>query len=196
MVRRSDNCSAYTDSIHILVEGKAHVPGRDDCNVTLDSLFSCQTSALEKPDDVTANMMIEDAKQKLEARKCDISQMKTEFQTVLVGAQEVEYSGEKLAKLGLASNCYRGENDINDATHVVRAECRNEYEFVDAKGNRVRDSHKKFLSNLRTCDVSEEAMPQLMEDARKVAAHNASINGYKVQRDTDLACQFSILPQL
>lgn len=166
------------------------------CSIPLPSTFSCQTSAFEAPDDATKAFLNSSAATALEDRGCDASKMQMEFNTVLVGAQEVEYSGERLAKLGMASNCYRVGNDPNDATHLIRAQCTNQYEMTNDRGQRVRDTNKRFLSNLAVCDVSDEAMPQLMEDARKVAAHNASQNGYIMDRDIDLACTFSILPQI
>ena len=60
---------------------------------------------------------------------------------------------------------------------------------------RVRDVHRTFLSTA-TCDASDEGMPQLMEDLRKVAAHNGAQNGFTVDRPEDLACKFSVLPSL
>ena len=52
----------------------------------------------------------------------------------------------------------------------------------------------KFLSNLAVCDISDGAMPQVQEDLRKVAADNASENGFRIQKPEDLACSYSILP--
>ena len=108
----------------------------------------------------------------------------------------MEYSGRKLSHLGMASNCFVAGNDINDATHKVTAKCRPMYDMTDDHGRTIRDYSKEFLSNLATCDVSGDAMPQLMEDARKVAAYNASQNGFKVKRPEDLACQFAMLPYM
>ena len=68
--------------------------------------------------------------------------------------------------------------------------------FMNAAGRTVRNYNMVFHSNLATCDVSDDAAAQLYEDARKVAAHNASQNGYTVGRVEDLACDFAVLPVL
>lgn len=198
-MERSTNCSAYTDTISILVDASASIAGDDKerCTVPLPPTFSCQTSAFEAPDDVTRAQLEARASQLLQDKGCDVSRgIELDFATNLVGSQHMEYSAEKLSSLGMASNCFREGNDINHATHIIRAECSNQYDMTDDFGRRVRDTNKKFLSNLSTCDVSDAAMPQLLEDARKVAAYHAGENGYKADRDTDLSCTFSILPQL
>lgn len=194
MASKSSNCRQYTDSVHIYVEADAQVPGDDRCRVKADPVFSCQTSAFEKPDEETETLLRERITAKLNDMNCDASRAVVNFTTVHMGARDIEYSGAKLSELGMASNCYKHGNDANDATHVIRAECTNQYDFVNDKGRRTRDTNKKFFSNLTVCDVSDKAMPQLMEDARKVAAFNANSNGYAVVKDTDLACVFSVLP--
>lgn len=193
-IHKSPNCAHYTDSIHIFAEGDGFVPGDKNCRVSTGPIFSCQTSNLEAPDNATAKVLEDRAREKLREIGCDASKMQMEYTTVHMGARDVEYSGAKLSELGMSSNCYKHGNDANDATHTIKAECTNQYDFVDAHGNRTRDTNKKFYSNLTACDVSNAAMPQLMEDARKVAAYNANENGYAVQKDTDLACVFSVLP--
>lgn len=196
-ITRSPNCTEYTSSLSLLVDTNAFVPGREDvCSVDLPSTFSCQKNAFEAPDAPTASFLKEKAAALLAARGCDTSNVQLSYNTILVGSQDVEYSGEKLSRLGMASNCYRVGNDPNDATHVIKAECTNQYDMTDSEGRRVRNTNKKFLSNLAVCDASDAAMPQLMEDARKVAAYNAKENGYTPDRDTDFACTFAILPQL
>lgn len=196
-MERSSNCASYTDTISTLVDATATVPGEEDnCTVTLPPTFSCQAKNFETPDEATMAQLRERGETLLREKQCPVETMEINFKTNLVGTQHLEYSAEKLSALGLASNCYREGNDPNHATHMLRAECRNQYDMTDSMGNRVRDTHKKFLSNLSTCDVSDEAMPQLMEDARKVAAYHASQNGLTMDKDTDLACTFSILPQM
>lgn len=193
---RSPNCTAYTDTLSLLVDGEVSVPGDPHCRASLPSTFSCQKNAFEKPDEKTEAFLKRDGKRRLAAMGCDTSDVKFTFDTVLIGSQDVEYSGSKLAELGMASNCYRVGNDPNDATHIIKAECTNQYEMTNERGETVKNTNKKFLSNLAVCDISDGAMPQLMEDARKVAAYNAAQNGYTANKDTDLACTFSILPQL
>lgn len=194
-VQRSTNCRTYTDTVSLLVGATATVPGREDaCTVRPAPVFSCQTSAFEAPDADTEGVLRAAATEALEAAGCDAAGMALRFETNLVGARQTEYSGAKLAELGMASSCFQHGNDVNDATHTIRAKCRSMYDMIDANGNRVRDYTKAFLGNLSTCDVSDAAMPQLMEDARKVTAHIATTNGYTIPRDTDLACEFSVLP--
>lgn len=118
------------------------------------------------------------------------------FTTHIMGAQDMEYSPEKLSNLGMASNCFLAGNDANDATHKIRAVCNPMYDMKDKYGNVVRDYHKTFVSELSACDVSDSAIKQLEEDARKVAAHNAKRNGLDVGNPAHLACKYSILPQL
>jgi hypothetical protein len=193
-MHKSPNCSLYTNSIHLLVEGDAYVPGRDRCRARVTAM-SCQENNFERPDEKTETYLRGAAVEQLDALRCDTDKMKIDFTTTLVGKDKTDYSGEKLANLGVTSSCYAVGNDINELTHTIRATCRNNYDFVNEKGERVRDYAKTFTSELRLCDVSDEAVAQAMEDARKVAAHHARLNnGFKVQKDTDLACTFSILP--
>ena len=195
MLERSPNCTAYTDSIHLLVTGTASVPGEEErCTVALPAHASCQKSAFEKADDVTEDALRAKAASLLQEKQCSTSAFDLTLDTLLVGAREVEYSAKDMISHGMASNCFRAGNDINDAPHVVTATCTNQYEMTDAEGNRVRNANMRFTSTLRTCDVSDEAWPQLQEDGRKVAAHLAAENGLRADRDTDLACTYSVLP--
>ena len=75
-------------------------------------------------------------------------------------------------------------NDINDATHAVTATCTNQFDMTDASGKRVRNAGMKFTSTLRTCDVSDDAWPQLKEDGRKVAdgAPDDALNAHVMER--------------
>lgn len=194
-ILKSSNCSAYTNSISLMIESTATVPGEEErCTVQLPVAMSCQTSAYEKPDDATASQLREAGEALLRERQCDASRMVLNYNTSLIGAQSVEYSAEKLVDTGMASNCFAVGNDPNDATHVIQASCTNQYTMTDAKGNRVRDTNRVFTSSLAVCDLSDNAMPQLMEDARKVAAYNAAQEGLASDRDADLACRFAILP--
>ena len=195
-MRRSTNCSAYTDTLSVFVTGTASVPGNESCAVDLKPVFSCQTKQFEAPDSETHEMMRKDAEEQLSAKQCDVSKMELSFQTNLVGTQDVEYSAEKLRSLGMVSNCYREGNDPNNATHRAEARCFNQREMTDSKGRRVINTNMPILSNLSACDISEDAAPQIFEDLRKVAALNVKDRGYTVDKPEDLACTFSILPQI
>lgn len=195
-MRRSSNCSAYTDTLSVFVSGTASVPGNSLCTVDLQPMFSCQTKQFERPDTETHEMMRMDAEEQLIARQCDVTKMVLDVSTNLVGTQNVEYSADKLRNLGMVSNCYRAGNDPNHATHRAEARCFNQREMTDVNGNRVMNTNMPILSNLSACDISEEATPQIYEDLRKVAALNVTDRGYTVDKPEDLACTFSILPQI
>jgi hypothetical protein len=52
----------------------------------------------------------------------------------------------------------------------------------------------KVSSELGVCDVTEEALPQVEEDLRKLAAHNLLENrGYDLPPES-LSCYFSFVP--
>ena len=195
-VQRSENCNtSYEKTVTTLVHAKAVVPGEEGrCSVDLPLMFSCQEGQFETIDEVTRAQYQTLARDKLYETGCDGDRAELRFATNIMGAEERDYTGEKLSKLGMASSCFRAGNDPNDVTHMARFTCRNDYEMIDEHGRRVRDSHRTSMSNLATCDMSDGAMPQLMEDGRKVAAYNASLNGLTMEREVDLACAVSILP--
>ena len=194
-IERSPNCSAYTDTVSTLIDASATVPGDPACIAKTVS-FSCQKSGFEKPDKVTNVFLTEKLTDELTDLGCDVSLMKTSFKTNLVGSRHTEYNAEELASLGMSSNCFAGGNDPNQATHKITASCKPQYDMLDENGNSVRNFTMTFNSELAACDVSEEAMPQLKEDARKMAQYIASKNGYTVEKPEHLACSFSILPHL
>ena len=114
------------------------------------------------------------------------------FETVQIGTQNSEKSAAELVASGTASNCRHA--DHNEATHLVQATCRPMFDMLDAKGNAVRDYHMSFHGEVLSCDVTEGASSQLMEDVRKIAMHSAAQRGLTVQRPSDLACDYSFLP--
>ena len=195
-ILRSPNCSKYTDTVSLLVGGTAQMGDSEKCSVTLPSMFSCQTKDFENPDAQTSEMLTEKAKKILEKDMYCKGDFKINFSTNLVGAQNLDYAPEKLKQLGMTSNCFREGNDPNHATHVAKALCYPMKEMTDSNGNRVMNTNMKIHSNLAVCDISDGAMAQVQEDLRKVAAHNATENGYKIDRPEDLACSFSVLPHL
>ena len=198
-IPRSSNCASYYDSLSLLAEGTVSVPGREDvCSVDVTA-FSCQTSAFEKADAPTESLLLSRGTELLrqlpgDCLNDDATPVVASVRTNQIGAQALEYSPEKLKKLGMASNCYREGNDPNHATHMARATCHPMEAMTDAQGRRVKNVHMTFRSNLAVCDLSDEAMPQVQEDLRKVAMHNAGENGYKIAKAEDLACNVSILP--
>lgn len=196
MVLVSPNCAAYTDSAHILVRTEAtapsRTPGAPACTTELPVTYSCQTTNLETPDAETVQQLAARARTAL--AHCDVSRLQMHHRTTHIGARSVDYSGDELVGLGMASNCFRAGNDPNDATHFMRAECTNQYDFVDSTGRVARDTSRVFTGQLSACDVSEEAMPQLTEDVRKVVAANAAVGDFRVQHPSHLACKFAVLP--
>lgn len=197
MTSRSPNCNSYTDFLSLFVDGSAHVPGQPRCSVSVSS-FSCQSqeSGHHEPDDVTDKFMRAKASEQLSAMNCDPSNIVMDYKTFQVGTQYADYSAEKLNKLGMTSNCYRDGNDPNHATHRARAVCYPMEAMTDNKGNRIKNTHMQFSSSLAVCDASDEAMPQVQEDLRKVAAYNAGQHGYHIAKQEDLACSLSLLPML
>jgi len=196
-IPRSRNCQSYTDTISTLVEARATVEGKEaTCSVDLPSHFSCQTSAFEKPDDATREQMQQLAERTLSSRAGCAGDVSLSFHTTLVGTQNMEYSAEKLQSLGMTSNCFAEGNDPNHATHKGRAVCYPMREMIDPKGQRVMNTNMRIHADLAVCDLSDEAMPQVMEDLRKVAALNSTQNGYRILDPTDLACRFDVLPHL
>ena len=198
-ILRSTNCNKYTNTLSVFVETTAAHGTAPECKVALPPTFSCQRGATEKPDAATEQMLRERAAQALRAKGClvrDPSKIEMTHTTNQIGTQEMEYSAERLVKLGMTSNCFREGNDPNHATHRATARCFPMYDMTDKDGKRVRNTNMQILSNLAVCDLSDEAMPQVQEDLRRVAAHNAAANGYTVDRPEDLACNFSVLPLL
>jgi hypothetical protein len=198
MPSRSTNCKAYYDTVSLLVDSTASVAGREaTCSVDLPPVFSCQKSVFERPDQATEALLREKGLRALQERGCavsDVSQVQLTSTTNLVGAQAMEYSPDKLSELGMTSNCFREGNDPNHATHIGSAKCFPQREMTDSNGNRVMNTNMQVLSSLSVCDTSEKAMPQVMEDLRKVAAASLSDRGYQVDKPEDLACTFSVLP--
>lgn len=196
-IPRSKNCAAYTDTIHLYVDAKVSVDGKEDkCAVDL-SAFSCQTSGFETPDEATREGLLERGREALAGKSGCVdkdSKLSISTTTNLVGAQELEYAPEKLVELGMASNCYKAGNDPNHATHLARAVCHPMEAMINERGEKVKNTNMKILSNLAVCDISRNAEAQVMEDLRKVAAYNSSQNGYTIQKPEDLSCSFSIMP--
>jgi len=197
MLKRSSNCSTYEDSISVLAMGTATGVGdKDRCTVSLTPTLSCQTKQFETPDTKTMDGMKSDALQKLQALDCDTTKVAMDVKTNLIGSRKVDYSGEELRSLGMASNCYKAGNDPNDATHRATARCYNQRDMTDQMGNKVINTNMPIHASLSVCDMTEEASSQIYEDLRKVAVLNVKDRGYTVHNPEDLACSFSMLPQI
>ena len=198
MVLVSDNCSVYTDAASILVRTTATarplVQGGKACTTELPIAYSCQTRALEAPDTATRSMLLKEAQQQL--AHCDVGSLQLRHRTTHLGARVADYSAHELNEFGLASNCFRNGNDINDAKHVTRATCTNQYEYRNAAGETARDTNHKLFASLATCDMGDTAMPQLEEDLKKMIVHNTDLNGFRVTDPNHLACSISMLPSL
>jgi len=193
-MERSPNCEAsYYKSVSTLVS--LNSSDSDTCNFNL-SAFSCQDDDPEQPDNATREWMIGRANDALSSEGCGT--LVHNFSTNRVGARMDEYPPQKLAQLGMASNCYAVANDPNQATHQILATCTPQYEMTEkATGRKVKNVHMKFTSDLASCDVSDSAMDQLLEDARKLAMFNAEESkGYIIDKPSDLACSYSVLPHI
>lgn len=200
-VHRSPNCASYNDSVQVIVTGTATSADSllDGCTVDLPPTFSCQTEVYDTPDAATVSHMEENAKSLLSDRGCDASSVEMDLHATTLGGnfeRNTNLTGKRLVELGLASNCFIFGNDPNDVTHQIQARCTPMYELTDPNGNRVRDYSMIITSALGTCDSSDAAFEDLMRDARRAAAFNASNNGYTVDREEDLACKFAVLPVL
>lgn len=192
-MKKSDNCKRYTDNISVLVSIDAQTPEKG-CSYE-DAMYSCQSDNFEAPDATTARMLRKKAEESLTSRGCNVDDMKTLFTTQLIGARSTEYSPEKLASLGMVSNCFGVGNDSNDVTHVGKAICKPQYDMRTADGSVVRNFDMEVSSSLSVCDASERSMPQVYEDLKKAAFHNLWENrGLKLDSYEDLACKYSILP--
>ena len=199
-IRRSSNCASYTDTISTLVEGTAYIPNNDnpDCTVQLPPMFSCQLNNFEVADAVTEATLRDIGQRTLGAREgCPVADMQISYRNSLVGSHGSEYNPSQLAELHMTSNCFVEGNDPNHATHKASAVCHPMYDMTEIKtGRKVRDSSMTTTASLSTCDLSEGAMPQVYEDLRKVASHNLEQKGYRVGSYRELACKYSVLPQM
>lgn len=201
-IQRSSNCSKYTDTVSTLVDAHVSLKGRDKCTVPL-TFYSCQTDTFESIDAITTQDAINKGVEELvlkadEQGAClpnaDASDIVVNARTNIVGARDMEYTAEHLIERGLTSNCYRTGNDPNMATHIASAKCHPMEAMLDEQGRMVKNYHMTFQSSLATCNLTDEAMPQLQEDLRKVAVYNAAQSGYTVLKPEDLACSVSVVP--
>ena len=195
----SPNCDAYTSVVSSIVASTVSVKGSSNpmCNVRLDPVMSCQNESLENPDEATMTQMKSRARRMLEEKGCQVGdnqELEVNHKIVQVGTRNPEFSGEELVARGSVSNCAAVHNDLNEFNFIAQATA-----FPTASMTRISDgktvtSFKKRLNaSLYACDISDAAMPQVMEDLRKVAAHSLVEQGYRVN-PIDLELSVSVLP--
>lgn len=195
----SPNCDAYTNFVSSVVSSEVSVEGTDDptCKVRVPTIMSCQNESMESPDAVTLAHIKNIARSKLSEKGCSLDEetdLQVKHKMVQVGTREPEFSAEDLVSRGSVSNCHKVHNDMNEFNFIAQARA-----FPTASMTRVSDGakvttfKKGVTASLYACDVSEEAMPQVMEDLRKVAAHSYKEQGYVVNPE-DLELSASILP--
>jgi hypothetical protein len=192
-IPRADNCSVYTDRISLLVEASNVATDDPECAVSAQA-FSCQTMMMEAPDESTRQKLQTSIDAQIDAlpAQCPID---IKYSTTTMNPAHPEVPASELVALGRTSNCIASGNNTGDITHTIRASCTNQYEMEQvATGALVKNVHQRFVSNLGVCDLSDKAMPQVLEEARRVAAYNAEQNGMRILREADLACNFSMLP--
>ena len=172
------------------------MPGKEkQCSVAMTPVFSCRRRNFEAPDDATRTLMESKARDELAARGCDASVAVHTFRTNMVGTQIGESSVEELLSSNLTSNCHRYGNNVNMATHRVRAECSPMYDMRDAHGRTVRNTNLKVTATLSACGVGDDDMPQIYEDLQKVAAANLKDStGLEVDKPEHMACSFLSMP--
>ena len=191
---RSKNCdNSYTSSISTFVSADVTVPGNDKCALTSGGVFSCQTKDFETPDAETKRSIEDIVVPQLQARGCDPSTAKYSYKVNLMGSVNREYPAEKLKQLGLTSNCFAADNDINDASHFVGAKCYPLGEVIDVKTGKILKMYNRaFDAKLSTCSLNDDA--QVEKDLKHVIAHNMEESGYKLKSIEDLSCSFHTLP--
>lgn len=210
----SDNCSRYYDIARVAVYGTAAVHGSNDerCATRIPTVYSCQRTAMERPDEVTDKLARTLVMKELEQNACPSipespSNLEMNYKLTQFSHGNREYSPEELLETGNVSNCSRVGNDVNEVTHTIKATC-NTFSFDirhlrdgdgnDVKGNQIVASSKlQAHAELGICDLRNEAMPQAMEDLRNLAAHNMrnrATNAYDVD-PKDLECSFVVHPR-
>ena len=207
----SDNCVRYYDVARLAVYGTASVEGTDDerCSVPLPTINSCQRHRMEHPDAVTDRMAREEAAKGLVSKGCpevptDVTKLKMDYRLTQYAHTDREYSPEELMATGNVSNCAKVANNVNDVTHTMTASCFAFGDVTKIKNDRGepinvagRSGRLRASATLGVCDVSEEAIPQVMEDLRNLAAHhlrNREVNAYDVDPQ-NLECTFAMHPR-
>ena len=197
MVQRAQNCKEYTSSVSVFVSGHAtsgEGPSDPKCRVDLPVYFSCQKSNYESADASTQQELRQRAVHLLQDKGCDVSDVRLHLNTNLVGASGKDLSAEELLDGGKASNCFMKQSGNFEMTHRAEAKCHPMYDFKDSSGQYKRNTNLKAVSMLSTCETNDDAMPQLEEDLRKVAALMLKKKGYTLDTPEHLACDYSIMP--
>ena len=198
MVETSKNCAAYTDSISLFCNGTATL---GKCTTTLGGVMSCQTKNYEQPDATVREELRAQAWEAFQKDGCeDLSLGMQEIvlnpRTNLVGTQEKDLPAEKLAELGMTSNCLSFGSDINNSTHISSAKCYAVGEVFNEHGQKVLAPHTHVKVSLRNCDVTMEANQQVEEDLQKLAALRLKDKYNLSTKPKELQCLFDHLPSL
>lgn len=196
MVETSNNCKSYTDSISLFCNGKATL---GKCTATLGGVMSCQTQNYETPDPTVRNELRQQAWKAFQDAGCDdvslgIDAIVLEPRTNLVGTHQKDLSPEKLAELGMCSNCFSLGSDVNHSTHVSSAKCFAVGDVTNQNGHKVVAPHTSVKVSLRSCDITMDANAQVEEDLRKLAALRLSDKYKLTTRPDQLQCFFDHLP--
>ena len=194
----SKNCAAYTDSVSIVCGGTATL---GSCKTKLTPLLSCQTKNYETPDDVVKSEMRAQAYLEFQQNGCadiglGVDNIVLDTKTTSVGTQKKDLTAEQLLETKTTSNCYHLGGDLTNSTHTANARCFPVGPSTDGDGNKIYAPHTSVTVQLRTCDLTEDALPQIHEDLRKVAALRLS-DMYDINTDPKaLQCSFWDLPHL
>lgn len=197
----STNCREYYDVVTAAVHGEAVVPGSDErCRVRFPSIATCHKKELENPDSPTDTMAREQALLLLREKGCpnipdDVSKLEMRYKITQYSNPHQESSPQTLEDANRVSNCLAAGVDRDDVNSVITATCHPTQPMTDVRtGKSVTSYRMRTTSQLGVCDLRPEAEPQVLEDARKVAAFNLEKNrNYKIH-PKDLDCTFSFIP--
>ena len=111
-IQRSDNCTAYRYRFTSR-DGELEVPG-NECAVSRCRRPRARYPPSKPPTTLPGlpwrKVRNSPSRPRLRCRRGDLHHTN-------IGAQQIEYSAEKLSNPGMASNCYREGNDPNHITH-------------------------------------------------------------------------------